>query len=59
VQFRQSCAEVVGLEVEHQPLRVLHAEHAVWDRRARFQGETRVIARGPDARGEDLGFGRA
>ena len=50
--------QVVGLQVEHQPLGILDAEDGVLDRLARFEREAGVIARRPDARRQDLRFAR-
>jgi hypothetical protein len=44
----------LALQVEHQPLGVLQREQAVVERCARLEGHARVVARRPDAGGEDL-----
>src|SRR6185436_12481234 len=55
LQLGQRRGKLVGLEIEHQALGILDAEHAVLDRGLRFEREPGVIARGPDAARYDLG----
>src|SRR5206468_341311 len=54
LQLGKGRRDVVGLEVEHQALRILEAEQAVLDGRFRLQRKARVVARRPDAAREDL-----
>src|SRR3954468_4517273 len=54
LQLGERRGQLVGLELEHQPLGILDAEDAVLDGGLRFEREPRVIARGPDAARYDL-----
>ena len=49
---------VLDLEIEHHALGILDGEDRVLQLFLRFECEARVVARRPDAAGEDLGLGR-
>jgi hypothetical protein len=57
LQLGDQAGAVLGIQVEHQALGVFQREQAVIERLARLEGDPRVIARRPDARGDDLRFG--
>ena len=48
-----------SLEIEHQPLGILDGEDLVLHLRLGFEREARVVARGPDAAGNNLGLSRS
>src|SRR2546425_8183743 len=56
VQLEERGRQLGELEVEHQALGVLDAEQRELDLIPGFEGQARVVARRPDAAGEDLCF---
>src|SRR5256886_16272140 len=57
VQLEKGRRQLGELEVQHQALGVLDAEQRELDLAPGFEGQARVVARRPDAAGEDLCFG--
>ena len=59
LQLRERGACVRAFQVEHQALGTLECEQAVVELGARFESDARVVARRPDARGDDFRLRRA
>jgi hypothetical protein len=57
-QALQHLVELDAFEVEHQPVRILDQHLRVADRLVVLQRHARVVARRPDAHGEDAGSRR-
>src|SRR6185436_299690 len=56
LQVGEGAGELVGLELEHQPVGILDGEERVLERFFRLERETGVFRRRPDARGDDVGL---